>query len=140
MQSESRKVREQQAQFEADRQMFWNEIAKTQQQLDQTIANHRTEAQSYQQALKRQEDRLLKQQREFEKERQEYTKQLQNLRQETAAAQKQYEALWQDGKTSNEALRVSYDAYKELKTSLDQYASKQPPPQTTKKVSLCVIA
>ncbi len=138
LEKEKYKIKEQQAQFEAERLKFLEQIALNQKLLNEAIANHRTEAESYKRALERQQRMFRKQQDEFEKERRQYNRQLEDLRKKTNQAQANYEKLRMDGSATNEALRDSHDAYKALKTSLDRFSKQQPQPSIKTK-SGCVI-
>jgi len=135
---EKYKIKQQQAQFEAERLKFLEQIAYNQKLLNETIANHRTEAESYKRALERQEQMFRKQREDFEKERRQYNSQLEDLRRRTNQAYENYEKLRMDGSATNEALRDSRDAYKALKTSLDRFSNQQSP-SSTKRKSGCVI-
>ena len=139
LQVEMRKIRDQQAQFEAERSKFQEQIAGSQRLLNKTIADHQSEAQSHRRALKRQEQMFIQQKYQFEEERKKYNEQLKALQNQMSQAKLDYAALNEDPKATERALQESRQTCQGLKKSLDKLQDEFQN-RKTKKSSSCVIA
>ncbi|UJR07402.1 hypothetical protein I4U23_011688 [Adineta vaga] len=140
LQSEIKRTREQQAQFEIERKKYMKEIEYNQELLNKAIREQRSEAESHKKALRRQEEMFERQCQRFEKELERDKNQLEVLRKEMNEAQMYYKQLQNDDKTTSTALKQAQDEYNELKKQVTQLNTKIKSQQPPSKKSSCIIS
>ncbi|CAF0732734.1 unnamed protein product [Adineta steineri] len=112
------------------------QIEESQRVLNETIANHRSETESLQRAMQKQEELYAEQQRRFEEESRQHQSQVQDLRRQAEEAQRNYEKLSRDHEATQERIRAAEAANQQLQSAYQELRNREPPaPPRQKKKS-----
>jgi chromosome segregation ATPase len=114
-------------------------IQKSQALLNETIAKHQTEAESYRTAIQRQEQMLFEQQKNFEKERRRHNSELNKLRDRADQRKREYDQLRRNDSVSEKTLKAYEEELNKLRKAYEEL-SERIPTQNSKKSSSCVIS
>ena len=117
-------IKIQQSDFDKERETFRKQIEDHQRVLNETIATHKSEAESFRRALDKQQEMFAEQQREFSKERKAQDKQLRRLLDEVEQARNNYELLKESQASSEQAIREAETRYQRLEEQLEQQKSE----------------
>lgn len=116
-------IKKQQADFDNEREKFRKQIEDNQRVLNETIATHKSEAESLRRALDKQQEMFAKQQKEFSKERKAQEEQLRRLLDEMKQARENYEELKESHASSEQAIRDAEARYKRLEEQFEEQKS-----------------
>ncbi|CAF0769526.1 unnamed protein product [Didymodactylos carnosus] len=137
-------IKEQQAKFEAERDRYMEQIGYSQDLLNETLANQKSEKESFERAIQRQEEMYAEQKRRFEEECKRFENELQNARKDADHSQRLYDLISKDREATQQQIRAVQEANNQLQAKLIEIASRPPPePRIIYEdddSSLCVIS
>jgi chromosome segregation ATPase len=87
---------------------------------DEAVSNRRSEAESVQRAIQRQQEIYTRQQCLFEEENRRYETQLKDLHGQVQEAQRNYEMLLKDGEADQQQIVAAQEAYQKLKNAYQE--------------------
>ncbi len=125
-------IQQLQAQMLAEQEKYRKEIDENQRVFNETMATHRTEIESLERAIKRQDELYAEQQRRYEEENRKYQAELQNLRQQAEEAQRYYEQLRREQEIAQQQLREAERIRNEMQARYHALVN-QPRPSPPKK-------
>ena len=117
-------IKAQQAAFEKERDTFRQQIRENQRVLNDTIATHRSEAESLRRALDKQQEMFAEQRQEFSAERKAQEERFRRLLDEMQEARENYEELKRSREADREAVRQAEERYQSLQAELEKQKSE----------------
>lgn len=115
-------------QMVAEQTKYKKEIEENQRVFNQTIANHRTEIESLERAIMRQDELYAEQQRRFEEENRRYQIELQELYRKAEEARRYYDLLRRDQEIAQQQLRAAEESKQKAQAELQAIINRPPPP------------
>ncbi|CAF0732721.1 unnamed protein product [Adineta steineri] len=132
----TQRIKELQAQIEAEQDKYKKEIEEGQRVFNQTMTNHQTEIESLQRSIQKQDQLYAEQQCRYQEENKRYQLELQDLRRKAEEAQRYYEKLRQEQEIKQEQLRAAEAARQHahaMYQALLAQAAPSPPARRKKK-------
>jgi len=117
-------IKQQQTDFEKERENFRQQIQENQRVLNETIAQHKSESQSLRRALEKQQKMFSQQQKEFSEERKKQNEKLNKILEDLQDAKEKYEEIQSSRADDLAAIAAAEKRYNELQEEFERQKSE----------------